>query len=112
MASGKSTLMSALCGEIKKTKGDFDMFDRTVYVPNSPWLKSGTIRDNILFGCSSSHQGITHRSKLYEKVQNLKPSDVPVKFFSLKNECLLVLKYLCSQRKSSNNNGSFILEPS
>ena len=71
MASGKSTLMSALCGEIKKTKGDFNMFDRTVYVPNSPWLKSGTIRDNILFGCSSSHQGITHRSKLYEKVQNL-----------------------------------------
>ena len=63
MASGKSTLMSALCGEIKKTKGSFHMFDKTVYVPNSPWLKSGTIRDNILFSTNS-----TYRSKLYEKV--------------------------------------------
>ena len=71
MASGKSTLMSALCGEIKRTKGAFNMFDKTVYVPNSPWLKSGTIRDNILFGCSGSQHGITHRSKLYEKVHTV-----------------------------------------
>ena len=70
MASGKSTLMSALCGEIKRTRGTFHMFDRSVYVPNSPWLKSGTIRDNILFGNSSTQNAVTHRSKLYEKVMN------------------------------------------
>ncbi len=82
MASGKSTLMSALCGEIKKTKGTFNMFDRSVYVPNSPWLKSGTIRDNILFGqnaatngaavASTSNHLLSYRSKLYEKVMSVR----------------------------------------
>ena len=34
MASGKSTLISALSGELKKTKGIFHMFDKMVTVPN------------------------------------------------------------------------------
>ena len=63
MASGKSTLISALSGEIKKTRGSLNIFDKLVYVPNRPWLKTGTIRDNISFGATS-----IHRSKLYEKV--------------------------------------------
>lgn len=67
MASGKSTLMSALCGEIKRTKGSFQMFEKSVYVPNRPWLKSGSIRDNILFGHSNTNH-VSYRSKLYEKV--------------------------------------------
>lgn len=67
MASGKSTLMSALCGEIKRTKGSFQMFEKSVYVPNRPWLKSGSIRDNILFGHSNANH-VSYRSKLYEKV--------------------------------------------
>lgn len=68
MASGKSTLISALSGEIKKTRGSLNIFDKVVYVPNRPWLKSGTIRDNISFGANVSQQSI-NRSKLYEKVK-------------------------------------------
>ena len=78
MASGKSTLVSALMGELTKIKGTFAVTDKLINVPNVPWLKSGTIRDNILFGSSDcenpsgSHEigyGETHRRpKLYEKV--------------------------------------------
>ena len=69
MASGKSTLISALSGEIKKTKGSLNIFDKVVYVPNRPWLKSGSIRDNISFGATTQQQSNTnYRSKLYEKV--------------------------------------------
>ena len=71
MASGKSTLISALSGEIKKTRGSLNIFDKVVYVPNRPWLKSGTIRDNISFGANVSQQSI-NRSKLYEKVKNFR----------------------------------------
>ena len=83
MASGKSTLVSALIGELRKTKGTFVVTDKLINVPNVPWLKSGTIRDNILFGSSEySHgaatdsslnnditgSGNSRRPKLYEKV--------------------------------------------
>ena len=70
MASGKSTLISALSGEIKKTRGSLNVFDKVVYVPNRPWLKSGTIRDNISFGANTTQQSI-NRSKLYEKVNDI-----------------------------------------
>ena len=78
MASGKSTLVSALMGELTKTKGTFAVTDKLINVPNVPWLKSGTIRDNVLFGSSDCENvsgniemgyGETHRRpKLYEKV--------------------------------------------
>ena len=34
MASGKSTLITALSGELRRTKGVFHMFDKMVHVPN------------------------------------------------------------------------------
>ena len=83
MASGKSTLVSALIGELTKTKGTFVVTDKLINVPNVPWLKSGTIRDNVLFGSSDNGDGIetnpsgnnelsggvtNRRPKLYEKV--------------------------------------------
>ena len=87
MASGKSTLVSALMGELRKTKGTFAVTDKLINVPNVPWLKSGTVRDNILFGSSDSGgeyaANLTgnnelgcgesnRRPKLYEKVCNFK----------------------------------------
>ena len=84
MASGKSTLVSALVGELTKIRGTFVINDKLINVPNVPWMKSGTIRDNILFGSSDGSGGSTtnaetennelsiggsnRRPKLYEKV--------------------------------------------
>ena len=73
MASGKTTLISALMGEMRKTRGTFLVNDEVIIAPNSPWMKSGSIRDNVLFGSSPSESSdsladLGKGGKLYEKV--------------------------------------------
>jgi ABC-type transport system involved in cytochrome bd biosynthesis fused ATPase/permease subunit len=48
--SGKSTLLSGILGECLRIKGDVAITGTISYVPQSPWIQSGTIRENILFG--------------------------------------------------------------
>ena len=50
MGSGKSTLAEALSGEQRLQSGRAEVAERVLHVPNAPWLKCGTIRENILFG--------------------------------------------------------------
>ncbi|CAA0384761.1 unnamed protein product [Arabidopsis thaliana] len=50
VGSGKSSLLSSILGEIQKLKGTVRVSGKQAYVPQSPWILSGTIRDNILFG--------------------------------------------------------------
>ena len=49
VGSGKSTLLSAIAGEID-VSGTITFPGTLVYVPQTPWIFSGTIRKNILFG--------------------------------------------------------------
>ena len=49
--TGKSTFVSALLGECKLFQGKLDVQAKQVsYVPQSAFIQSGTVRDNILFG--------------------------------------------------------------
>ena len=50
VGSGKSTLLSAIAGEISQVSGTTTFQGSFVYVPQTPWIFSGTIRENILFG--------------------------------------------------------------
>ena len=50
VGSGKSTLLSAIAGEISDVSGTVKLPGTLVYVPQTPWIFSGTIRENILFG--------------------------------------------------------------
>lgn len=50
MGSGKSTFIEAIAGEHLKISGKMELNDRAIHVSNNPWLISGTIRENILFG--------------------------------------------------------------
>ena len=50
VGSGKSTLLSALAGELPISSGEIVYSGNIVYVPQTAWLFSGSIRDNILFG--------------------------------------------------------------
>ncbi|OIW16080.1 hypothetical protein TanjilG_04615 [Lupinus angustifolius] len=50
VGSGKSTLLSCLLGEIPKISGILKMSGSKAYVAQSPWIQSGKIEDNILFG--------------------------------------------------------------
>ncbi|KAG8813820.1 hypothetical protein FRC19_002163 [Serendipita sp. 401] len=50
IGSGKSSLMNALIGEMRKTKGEVLFQGSIAYTPQNPWLANATVRDNILFG--------------------------------------------------------------
>lgn len=47
---GKSSLMSAILGELPVTSGNISCSGKLVHVSQCPWVFSGTIRSNILFG--------------------------------------------------------------
>lgn len=50
VGSGKSSLLSSILGEIPKLSGTVKVSGTIAYVPQSPWIQSGKIEDNILFG--------------------------------------------------------------
>lgn len=52
VGSGKSSLLSCVLGEIEKLSGRVKISGTKAYVPQSPWILTGNIRDNILFGNS------------------------------------------------------------
>ncbi|XP_076024056.1 ATP-binding cassette sub-family C member 3 isoform X2 [Genypterus blacodes] len=47
---GKSSLISALLGEMEKLEGDVSIRGSVAYVPQQAWIQNATLRDNILFG--------------------------------------------------------------
>ena len=86
-------------GEMRKTRGTFVLEDQVIIAPNSPWMKSGTIKDNILFGTPGSAGGEAGeavstntnsepaKGKLYDKARQcnavliLKSGLVPVTYY-------------------------------
>ncbi|KAL5167382.1 ABC transporter C family member 3 [Glycine soja] len=50
VASGKSSLLSCIIGEIPKISGTLKVCGSKAYVSQSPWVESGKIEENILFG--------------------------------------------------------------
>ncbi|KAL3734637.1 hypothetical protein ACJRO7_023912 [Eucalyptus globulus] len=50
VGSGKSSLLSCLLGELSKISGALKLCGSKAYVAQSPWIQSGKIVDNILFG--------------------------------------------------------------
>ncbi|KAM9618308.1 ATP-binding cassette sub-family C member 2 isoform 1-T1 [Trichechus inunguis] len=50
VGSGKSSLMSAILGEMENVHGHITIKGTIAYVPQQSWIQNGTIKDNILFG--------------------------------------------------------------
>uniref|UniRef100_A0A3Q1HY50 ATP binding cassette subfamily C member 2 n=1 Tax=Acanthochromis polyacanthus TaxID=80966 RepID=A0A3Q1HY50_9TELE len=50
VGSGKSSLMSALLGEMHNTKGFVNILGSLAFVPQQAWIQNATLKDNILFG--------------------------------------------------------------
>ncbi|KAJ3019665.1 Multidrug resistance-associated protein 9 [Thoreauomyces humboldtii] len=48
VGSGKSSLLLALLGRLRKTAGDAVLAESCAYCPQHPWVLSGTVRENIL----------------------------------------------------------------
>lgn len=58
---GKTSLLSALLGEMDKVNGTVNVDGRVAYVPQQAWIQNATLQDNILFGRPMDE-------KFYEKV--------------------------------------------
>ncbi|CAK6953270.1 canalicular multispecific organic anion transporter 1 [Scomber scombrus] len=61
VGSGKSSLISALLGEMYSTKGFINIKGSVAFVPQQAWIQNATLRDNILFGSP-------HEERRYQEV--------------------------------------------
>ncbi|XP_010809206.2 ATP-binding cassette sub-family C member 4 isoform X2 [Bos taurus] len=61
VGAGKSSLLSAVLGELPPNQGQVSVHGRIAYVSQQPWVFSGTVRSNILFGKK-------YEKERYEKV--------------------------------------------
>ena len=51
VGSGKSSLLCAIMGEIPRVSGaETRVVGSRAYVPQSAWIQTGTVQDNVLFG--------------------------------------------------------------
>ncbi|KAL3053062.1 hypothetical protein OYC64_005566 [Pagothenia borchgrevinki] len=50
VGSGKSSLLSALLGEMDKLEGAVAVKGSVAYVPQQAWIQNSTLKDNIMFG--------------------------------------------------------------
>ncbi|XP_035829879.1 multidrug resistance-associated protein 1 [Aplysia californica] len=61
VGSGKSSLLSAIMGEMNKVSGSVTVKSSMAYVPQEAWIQNATLRDNILFTSD-------YKPALYDKV--------------------------------------------
>lgn len=50
VGSGKTSVISAMLGEMDKMSGFVNTFGKVAYVPQQAWIRNCTFKDNILFG--------------------------------------------------------------
>lgn len=50
VGNGKSSILSALIGEMYKNDGNINIYGKIAYAPQQAWIQNTTLRDNILFG--------------------------------------------------------------
>ncbi|RKP10579.1 multi drug resistance-associated protein MRP [Thamnocephalis sphaerospora] len=50
VGAGKSSLLSALLGDMVKVGGDVTIKGKVAYAPQQPWIMNATLRENITFG--------------------------------------------------------------
>ncbi|MCL7026287.1 hypothetical protein MKW94_000219, partial [Papaver nudicaule] len=62
VGTGKSTMLAAILGEVSNTEGMVQTCGKIAYVSQTAWIQTGSIQDNILFGCSMD--GIRYQETL------------------------------------------------
>ncbi|XP_014219235.1 multidrug resistance-associated protein 1 isoform X2 [Copidosoma floridanum] len=60
VGSGKSSLISAMLGEMEKLSGKVNTKGKIAYVSQQAWIQNATLQDNILFG-SPFNKALYHR---------------------------------------------------
>ncbi|CAK7345831.1 unnamed protein product [Dovyalis caffra] len=82
VGSGKSSLLLSILREIPRISGrGIEVFGSTAYVPQTPWIQSGTTRDNILFGNNMNeafYKNVIEACALQEDLERLAHKDFTV----------------------------------
>ncbi|XP_057563438.1 ATP-binding cassette sub-family C member 4-like [Hippopotamus amphibius kiboko] len=81
VGAGKSSLLSAVLGELPPSQGLVSVHGRIAYVSQQPWVFSGTVRSNILFGKKyeeDRYEEVIKACALEEDFQVLKDGDLTV----------------------------------
>ena len=79
VGSGKSSLLTAILGELPLHRGSILYHGKIAYVPQIPWVFSGTIRENILFGLPFNEerfQKVVHICELTKDLTNFTNGDL------------------------------------
>lgn len=50
IGSGKSSLISAIFGDMYRPEGEVVRYGNVAFVPQQAWIQNSTLRQNILFG--------------------------------------------------------------
>ncbi|XP_026771847.2 multidrug resistance-associated protein 1 isoform X2 [Pangasianodon hypophthalmus] len=78
VGSGKSSLLSALLGEMHKQEGFVSVKGSVAYVPQQAWIQNATLRENIVFGQQmkeSSYQRVLEACALLPDLEILPGGD-------------------------------------
>ncbi|KAJ2514082.1 hypothetical protein H4217_005958 [Coemansia sp. RSA 1939] len=79
VGSGKSSLASALLGDMKRDQGRATIRGDVAYVAQQPWIMNATLRDNILFGLqydSEFYSYVVEACALLPDFENLPAGDL------------------------------------
>ncbi|XP_029460595.1 multidrug resistance-associated protein 4 [Rhinatrema bivittatum] len=79
VGAGKSSLLSAVLGELPKDQGFVDVRGRVGYVSQQPWVFSGSVRSNILFGkeyVRDRYEKVLRACALKKDLQQLQDGDL------------------------------------
>ncbi|XP_042313753.1 ATP-binding cassette sub-family C member 2 isoform X2 [Sceloporus undulatus] len=79
VGSGKSSLVSAMLGEMENIKGHINIQGSVAYVPQQAWIQNATLKDNILFGSSldeARYQQVIEACALLPDLQLLPGGDL------------------------------------
>ncbi|XP_060989225.1 ATP-binding cassette sub-family C member 4-like isoform X4 [Dama dama] len=79
VGAGKSSLLSALLGELPPSQGKVNVHGRIAYVSQQPWVYPGTVKSNILFGKKykeDRYEEVIRACALEEDLQHLKERDL------------------------------------
>ncbi|KAG8379711.1 hypothetical protein BUALT_Bualt07G0117400 [Buddleja alternifolia] len=71
VGSGKSSLLNLVLGETRLIDGEIYINGSKAYVPQVPWIMSGTLRDNILLGKD-------YEQKRYSEILNMCALDLDI----------------------------------
>lgn len=78
VGSGKSSLCSALLGEMETVGGKVRLSGKVAYAAQTPWVLNATIRENIVFGSEFDEKRywkVVERCQLSHDLQILKDGD-------------------------------------